>query len=88
MITAHVIAADGADHHQHNDGQHVDPERPGDGELLPWPPMDDGTRYPTREEAGHGWASSFPEFRSTPALRIRGSLQDFLRDVSSEQIRA
>jgi len=50
--------------------------------------MDDGTRYPTREEAGHGWASSFPEFRSTPALRIRGSLQDFLRDVSSEQIRA
>ena len=45
-------------------------------------------QYPTREEAGHGWASSFPEFRSTPAVRIRGSLQDFLRDVSSEQIRA
>jgi hypothetical protein len=50
--------------------------------------MGDGTRYPTRGEAGHGWASSFPEFRSTPAIRIRGSLQDFLRDVSLEQIRA
>ena len=46
------------------------------------------TRYPTREEAGHGWASSFPEFQSTPAFVIRGSLQDFLRDVSSEQVRA
>jgi len=46
------------------------------------------TRYPIREEAGHGWASSFPEFQSTPAFRIRGSLQDFLRDVSSEQVRA
>ena len=60
----------------------------GWGELLPWRPMDDGTRYPIPEEAGHGWASSFPEFRSTPALRIRGSLQDFLKNVSSEQVRA
>jgi hypothetical protein len=60
----------------------------GQGRLLPWLPMGDGTRYPTRDEAGHGWASSFPEFRSTPAIKIRGSLQDFLREVSTEQIRA
>jgi hypothetical protein len=46
------------------------------------------TRYPVRDEAGRGWASSFPEFRAAPAVQIRGSLQDFLRDVSSEQIRA
>ena len=46
------------------------------------------SRYPTLGEAGRGWASSFPEFRSTPAIRIRGSLQDFLRDVSAEQVRA
>jgi hypothetical protein len=57
-------------------------------ELLPWLSMAGDTRYPIREEAGHGWASSFPEFQSTPAFRIRGSLQDFLRDVSSEQVRA
>jgi hypothetical protein len=50
--------------------------------------MDDGTRYPIRDEAGHGWASTFPVFRSTPAIRIRGSLQDFLKEVSSEQVRA
>ena len=50
--------------------------------------MTGNTRYPIRDEAGHGWASSFPKFQSTPAVRIRGSLQDFLRDVSSEQVRA
>ncbi len=50
--------------------------------------MGDETRYPVRDEAGHGWASTFPEFRAAPAIQIRGSLQDFLREVSSEQIRA
>lgn len=50
--------------------------------------MGDETRYPVRDEAGHGWASTFPEFRATPAIQIRGSLQDFLREVSTEQIRA
>ena len=50
--------------------------------------MGGDSRYPTLGEAGRGWASSFPEFRSTPAIRIRGSLQDFLRDVSAEQVRA
>ena len=50
--------------------------------------MGGGSRYPTLGEAGRGWASSFPEFRSTPAIRIRGSLLDFLRDVSAEQVRA
>ena len=46
------------------------------------------TRYPMPGEAGYGWASSFPDFQSASAFRIRGSLQDFLRDVSSEQVRA
>lgn len=59
-----------------------------EAQLLPWPSMGDETRYPIRDEAGHGWASSFPEFRAAPAIQIRGSLQDFLRDVSTEQVRA
>ncbi len=49
--------------------------------------MDEG-RYPELGEAGYGWASTFPTFRSTPAIQIRGSLQDFLREVSAEQIHA
>jgi hypothetical protein len=32
---------DGADHHQHHGGQHVDPERPGDGELAGGQPVGD-----------------------------------------------
>ena len=49
--------------------------------------MDEG-RYPTLGDAGFGWASTFPTFRSTPAIQIRGSLQDFLREVTEEQVRA
>ena len=45
-------------------------------------------RYPTLGDAGYGWASTFPTFQSTPAIQIRGSLQDFLREVSAEQVRA
>jgi hypothetical protein len=47
-----------------------------------------GVQYPALEQAGHGWASDFPAFRETPAIQIRGSLQAFLRDAGTSQIRA
>jgi hypothetical protein len=40
------------------------------------------------ETARYGWASSFDRFRDTPSVEIRGSLADFLRSVSNEQVRA
>ena len=41
------------------------------------------------EQVGrYGWASGFTEFQRTPAVVIRGSLNDFVRDASVEQIRA
>lgn len=40
------------------------------------------------EAARYGWASDFPEFRSTPSLSIRGSLEAFLRQVSISQAHA
>jgi Schlafen group 3, DNA/RNA helicase domain len=48
----------------------------------------DETPYATLGTAGYSWASTFPTFRSTPAVQIRGSLQDFLKEVSAEQVRA
>lgn len=36
----------------------------------------------------YGWASDFPEFRSTPAARVRERLQEFIIDASPEQVRA
>lgn len=36
----------------------------------------------------YGWASGFTEFQRTPAVVIRGSLNDFVRDASVEQVRA
>ncbi len=43
------------------------------------------TQYP---EADHGWSSTFPTFRETPAPYIRDSLSKFLRDVSIQQLNA
>lgn len=43
------------------------------------------TQYP---EADHGWSSTFPTFRETPAPYIRDSLAKFLRDVSLQQLNA
>lgn len=41
------------------------------------------------EETGrYGWASEFGKFQGTPAVLIRGSLNDFVRDASAEQVRA
>lgn len=40
------------------------------------------------EPARYGWASGFPEFRSTPSLSIRGSLEAFLRRVALSQVHA
>ncbi|WKW10920.1 DUF2075 domain-containing protein [Pseudogemmatithrix spongiicola] len=42
----------------------------------------------SEREAGHGWGSDFPEFRSTPARSIRERLERFLGVASPEQIRA
>jgi hypothetical protein len=39
-------------------------------------------------EARYGWGSNFPQFRRTAAHEIRGSLETFIRDASSGQIRA
>lgn len=38
--------------------------------------------------AGYGWESTFPEFRATPAARIRERLLSFIEDASDEQERA
>lgn len=38
--------------------------------------------------AGYGWESSFPDFRATPAARIRERLRAFIEHVSPEQDRA
>jgi hypothetical protein len=38
--------------------------------------------------APHGWMSTFPAFRETPALYIRDRLSAFLPDASAEQLRA
>lgn len=43
------------------------------------------TEYP---QSAHGWASDFPRFSETPAIDIRQSLVDFLRNVSPEQLHA
>ncbi len=40
------------------------------------------------ESARYGWASSFQQFREASPVEIRGSLSDFLRTVSAEQVRA
>jgi hypothetical protein len=40
------------------------------------------------ETARYGWASSFKDFRGTPPSVVRGSLADFIRDASPEQVRA
>lgn len=40
------------------------------------------------ESARYGWASPWSEFRRTPAVVIRGSLEHFIRDASAQQIRA
>lgn len=42
----------------------------------------------SEREAGHGWGSDFPLFRSTPARSIRESLERFLGSPSPEQVRA
>ena len=42
----------------------------------------------TTAAARYGWASDFPEFRSTPAYAIRGSLEAFLREVAASQVDA
>jgi hypothetical protein len=38
--------------------------------------------------SAHGWSSDFPRFSETPAIYIRQSLIDFLKDSSPEQVRA
>jgi len=38
--------------------------------------------------ARHGWNSSFPEFRDASPGYVRGALERFVREVSSEQVRA
>jgi hypothetical protein len=43
------------------------------------------SQYP---EADHGWSSTFPTFRETPAPYIRDSLAKFLRDASLQQLNA
>jgi hypothetical protein len=43
------------------------------------------SEYP---EADHGWSSTFPTFRETPAPYIRDSLAKFLHDVSIQQLNA
>lgn len=42
----------------------------------------------SEREAGHGWGSDFPDFRSTPSRSIRERLERFLGAASPEQIRA
>lgn len=39
-------------------------------------------------QAGYGWGSAFPEFRSAPPANVREQLRAFVRDVSPEQHRA
>ena len=41
-----------------------------------------------RALAGHGWSSTFFEFRDTPAARIEAHLRAFVPDASAEQVRA
>ena len=43
------------------------------------------SNYP---EAEHGWSSTFPTFRETPAPYIRDSLLAFLRESSDQQLNA
>ena len=45
-------------------------------------------RLESSRSARYGWASSFGTFRETPSVDIRGSLADFLRNVSDQQVRA
>ncbi len=40
------------------------------------------------DQAEHGWSSTFPTFRATPARAIREALNSFVSDASPEQIRA
>jgi hypothetical protein len=40
------------------------------------------------DQARYGWAAAWRQFRSTPPVLIRGSLEQFIRDASAEQIRA
>jgi schlafen family protein len=42
----------------------------------------------TERAAEYGWGSSFPEFRSTDAARVRERLQAFVVNASPEQVRA
>ena len=42
----------------------------------------------TERVAEYGWGSSFPEFRSADAARVRERLQAFVVDASPEQLRA
>jgi hypothetical protein len=42
----------------------------------------------TERVAEYGWGSSFPEFRSADASRVREQLQAFVVDASPEQLRA
>ena len=39
-------------------------------------------------DARFGWGSDFPRFHDTPARAIRASLQELVRDASTEQISA
>lgn len=40
------------------------------------------------EQARHGWGSTFPVFRDTPARVIRGSLESIFTDAGISQVRA
>lgn len=40
------------------------------------------------DRARYGWASTFDQFRGASPVEIRGSLADFIRDASPEQVRA
>ncbi|MEP7377999.1 MAG: DNA/RNA helicase domain-containing protein [Chloroflexota bacterium] len=41
------------------------------------------------EQVGrYGWASDFSKFQQTPSVVVRGSLSEFVRDASVEQVRA
>lgn len=55
---------------------------PGPGGEVEYPVAGDHDR------ARYGWSSSFPVFRDSPALAIRGSLADFLREAGDLQLRA
>ena len=52
-------------------------------------PREDSIRRTVEDRtARYGWASGFTEFQRTPAVVIRGSLNDFVRDASVAQVRA